>query len=85
LGKILFWILLGLGIYLLYRASKRRNQRHAEDRRASAPEVEDMVRCEVCQVNLPRSEAILTHGHFYCCEAHRQRGEGSTGSNNHDQ
>lgn len=76
MGRLLFWFLLGLGVYLLYRAAKRRNQRQDEDRRASAPNVEDMVRCKVCQVNIPRSEAILTHGSFYCCEAHRQRGEG---------
>ncbi len=73
--KFLPWLLIGLFLYLLWRSAKRRNQRRGEDRRASAPEVEDMVRCEVCHVNLPRSEAILTHGHFYCCEAHRQRGE----------
>lgn len=35
---------------------------------------EDMVRCEVCQVNLPRSEALLSQGKFYCCDEHRQRG-----------
>ena len=35
---------------------------------------EDMVRCEVCQVNLPRSEAILSRGRIYCCDEHRLRG-----------
>jgi len=36
--------------------------------------VEDMVRCEVCQVNLPRSESLLSQGKFYCCDEHRRRG-----------
>ena len=34
---------------------------------------EDMVRCEVCKVNLPRSEALLSQGKFYCCDEHRRR------------
>lgn len=75
MGKLLFWLLIGLAIYALWRGVKRRNQRRSEDQRASAPEVEQMVRCEVCQVNLPRSEAILSQGRFYCCEAHLNAGK----------
>lgn len=36
-------------------------------------EVEDMVRCRVCGVNLPRSEALMSRGQVYCCEEHRQK------------
>ncbi|MFA5081187.1 MAG: PP0621 family protein [Hydrogenophilaceae bacterium] len=36
-------------------------------------DVEDMVRCKVCGVNMPRSEALLAQGSFYCCEEHRRR------------
>ncbi len=35
---------------------------------------EDMVRCTVCKVNLPRSEALLSQGKFYCCDEHRRLG-----------
>jgi uncharacterized protein len=35
---------------------------------------EDMVRCQVCGVNLPRSEAILSQGRFFCSDEHRLRG-----------
>ncbi len=38
--------------------------------------VEDMVRCQVCGVNLPRSEAILSRDRLYCCDEHRQRDAG---------
>lgn len=47
-------------------------QRDELPRQDKSPE--DMVRCEVCKVNLPRSEAILSQGKFYCCDEHRQRG-----------
>lgn len=39
-------------------------------KRDQAPE--DMVRCQTCGVNLPRSEAILSRGRFYCCDEHRR-------------
>ncbi len=29
-----------------------------------------MVRCAVCNVHLPESEAISSAGRFYCCETH---------------
>jgi uncharacterized protein len=35
---------------------------------------EDMVRCQVCGVNLPRSEALMSQGRFYCCDEHRKSG-----------
>lgn len=34
--------------------------------------VEDMVRCKTCGVNLPRSEALMSQGRFYCCNEHRK-------------
>jgi uncharacterized protein len=33
---------------------------------------EDMVRCVVCGVNVPRSEAILSRGEFFCSDEHRR-------------
>ncbi|HNA28737.1 MAG TPA: PP0621 family protein [Thiobacillaceae bacterium] len=53
---------------------KRRGRQ--EDRGAMPPPprrpVEDMVRCKICSVNLPRSEAIMSQGRFYCCDEHRR-------------
>ncbi len=34
--------------------------------------VENMVQCAACAVHLPRSEAFLVDGTFYCCKAHIQ-------------
>jgi uncharacterized protein len=41
---------------------------------ASEP-AEDMVRCKYCGVNLPRSEALMSKGQFYCCDEHRRSGQ----------
>ena len=67
--KLLLIIAVTIGIVLWF---KRSSSVARVPRKEKAPE--DMVRCEVCQVNLPRSEAILTQGRFYCCDEHRLRG-----------
>jgi uncharacterized protein len=38
---------------------------------------QDMVRCPVCAVHLPRSDALPgVDGRLYCCAAHRGRSAG---------
>lgn len=47
------------------------NTREAED--SIEDRIEDMVQCSTCSVHLPRSEAFLVGGHFYCSQAHIKR------------
>lgn len=71
MGKLITLILLVLlGVYLYRRMTRQRDAADADAR--EAPAVEDMVRCKTCGVNLPRSEAILSGGRFYCCDEHRR-------------
>jgi len=62
-----------LVVYLFRRMAQSRGEKGiqppAEGKRNK---VEDMVRCHVCSVNLPRSEAILSRGRIYCCDEHRK-------------
>jgi uncharacterized protein len=37
-------------------------------------ELEHMVRCEHCQIYLPRSEALMAGGHIFCSRDHAERG-----------
>lgn len=62
-------LLVVLGVYLFKRMAARRVAREAPDERKP---VEDMVKCKACGVNMPRSEAILSQGRFYCCDEHRR-------------
>jgi len=42
----------------------------------STPLPQDMVRCPVCSVHLPRAEALpAPDGQLYCCAAHRERAQ----------
>ncbi|MES1987118.1 MAG: PP0621 family protein [Pseudomonadota bacterium] len=70
-------IFLGLIIYLLFIAYKRSNtgvknndKNIKKDTPAKEPEIENMVQCAACAVHLPRSEAFLVNGDFYCSKAH---------------
>jgi hypothetical protein len=72
-------IFLGLIVYLLVVAFKRStNQigKNTEEKniQKNAPisekEIESMVQCASCSVHLPRSEAFLVNGAFYCSKSH---------------
>lgn len=47
------------------QATSAQNKGKVED-----SEGEDMVRCATCAVHLPRSEAFLVNGNFYCSLSH---------------
>lgn len=70
--KILLIILVTVLLVLWFKHMGRRRD---PGRKPPAPrQAEDMVRCKVCGVNLPRSEALLSKGEFYCCDEHRRKG-----------
>lgn len=77
MGRILFFVLLGIAAYVVYRwwrASQRIEQGRAEG--AATRRSEAMVRCDVCGLNLPQSEALAVGERWYCSEEHRRRAGG---------
>ena len=46
------------------------------DKGAKPPAPQEMTRCALCAVHLPRSEAVQGRLGHYCCAAHRQQAEG---------
>jgi uncharacterized protein len=67
MGKLLILLILALVVYLAIKAAFRPRPR----RGGGASAAEDMVACERCGVNLPRSEALAWRGRYFCCEEHR--------------
>jgi uncharacterized protein len=70
-------IFLGVIIYLLILAFKRNkadtnndDKNIKKDTPVKEQEIENMVQCASCAVHLPRSEAFLVNGEFYCSKAH---------------
>jgi hypothetical protein len=70
MGKLLFFVLVALAVYLIVKKGTR-SLPPKEPKR----EVEDMVRCARCGVHLPRSESVMSGGEFYCGEEHRREGK----------
>ena len=71
--KILLLLAIGFGIAALIRSIQRPLDRPS--RPAPSDFVEDMVKCAHCGVNLPRSEAIYSGGHFFCTPEHQRLGK----------
>lgn len=70
MAKILLLILIVWVVYTLIK----RYQRSLNVPQAGPKPVEDMVRCAYCAVNLPRGEALLTKGEFFCTPEHLHLG-----------
>ena len=73
MGRILFFVLLGVGLYVAYRIWRGGQQRSAGTR-APKPSAagEAMVSCHHCGLNVPRSEALAEGDRWYCSDAHRR-------------
>lgn len=83
MGRILFFLLLAVAVYLGYTwwlRARRQAQLRAKEQMQLG---ETMVRCEVCGVNLPQSDALPGPGaadgtpRWFCGEAHRAQGDRS--------
>lgn len=65
MGRIVLLLIIAFLVYLVFRGFFRVNTRKGEPP-AKSVEGEAMVLCARCGVNLPRSEARLQEGVFYC-------------------
>lgn len=73
---VLAVVLVAVWLWRLNRRSER-EERDAQRPPPAAPPLEapqDMVRCPVCNVHLPRTDALPgPDGRMYCCDDHRVR------------
>jgi uncharacterized protein len=81
MGRIVFWLLVIAAAYVGYQWLRAKQQLEAKRDAAGGSKIETMVRCEVCGLNLPESEAVGAAGHWYCGEDHRRSaGRGRSGA-----
>jgi uncharacterized protein len=71
MARILLLIIIGLLAALVFRGFLRGSTRSIPPARSEGGE--DMVACERCGVNLPRSEAVFEAGRFHCKDNPRCR------------
>ena len=75
MAKFLLVIAVFIVVYLLIRNHARRAGQSPpapSTRHGAAKPGEDMVRCAVCGVHLPTSEAVTSRGDFFCSKEHLQ-------------
>lgn len=77
MAKFLLVIAVFIVFYLFLRNAARKAgepppANSTSTRGAPSKHGEDMVRCNVCGVHLPTSEAVTSHGDFFCSKEHLQ-------------
>lgn len=67
--KLLFFALVALAAWQVFRRINR-SETPTSLNAAKTSAGEDMVRCAHCGVHLPRSEAVMSNGEFFCSAEH---------------
>jgi uncharacterized protein len=72
MAKFLLLIAVLIVVYLVFRALRGpvRGRQPNQPGVQQPGRTEDMVRCRVCGVHLPRSESITSRGEFFCSQEH---------------
>ncbi len=69
-----------LFVFWLWRHNREAEHHAAASSRTArsrpAAKVTEMVACDVCEVHLPRSEALIGSRGIYCSDAHRRQAGG---------
>jgi len=78
--KYLLVSALVLVVFWLWRHNRQAERKAAQSNHATRPasaakaaQATEVVACDVCQVHLPRSEALTGRKGLYCSEAHRRQ------------
>jgi uncharacterized protein len=69
MGRLLFFVVLALVIYVGWRLLKA--SKLPRDERDNVPRL-PMVSCATCGLHVPRNEALVQDDRFFCCEEHRR-------------
>jgi uncharacterized protein len=69
LAKFLLLIAVFIIAYMVIKSGARRRD---WPKQAPGSIEEDMVRCKVCGVHLPRSESVESRDEYFCSEEHRR-------------
>ena len=69
MSRIVFFVLLAVAVYLVWRLLQKKIQRPSTD--SDAPRLA-MVSCAMCGLHVPREEALMQDERFFCCEEHRR-------------
>lgn len=72
MGRVLFFLLLAIVIYMVWRSMQRRDKAPPSPGTEPRTTPQAMVSCATCGLHVPRQEALLLGDRFFCCEEHRR-------------
>lgn len=70
MSRIVFFVLLAVAIYLVWRLLQKK-QLPPDGVDPGVPRLA-MVSCATCGLHVPRDEALMQDERFFCCEEHRR-------------
>ena len=70
MSRILFFVLLAVAIYLVWRLLQKKQLPPGADDSTVARL--PMVSCATCGLHVPREEALTQGERYFCCEEHRR-------------
>ncbi len=74
--KLIFLgLIIGCAVYIIKRGIRPSIRQPDDGQKSDSSQqreqpIENMVECMTCHVHLPKSEAFLVQGKFYCSHAH---------------
>ena len=76
IALILLAVLVGVWLFRSSRRAKPQAKSKAapDNKQPTAPQLE-MVRCQHCDLHLPKSDAVAGRRGIYCSQEHRQQSE----------
>ncbi len=79
MGRILFFIVLGLVVYVFFKSWQRKQLGDSPSKGGALPRVpqeQTIYQCRQCGSYAPLNEGVMIEGRFYCQAEHaRQAGE----------
>ena len=72
MGRVLFFLLLAVVVYVGWRAVQARGRHRGSTGPGQPQAPQAMVSCATCGLHLPRQEALPLGDRYFCCEEHRR-------------
>lgn len=73
--KLLLLLLLALAGVFLWRLNRQADVKRHSPAAGSDGSAQDMVRCDLCALHVPLSDAVQGRSGRYCCTEHLRRAE----------
>jgi len=77
MGRIFFFVLLALAVYIAWKWLQRASVTQGVQPKPRATSAQAMVSCAHCGLHVPQSDALAVDGRYFCSDEHRRLGASS--------